>query len=415
MMFRVFSLMASLLLLAASAGAQEGLRIAAVVNDDILSARDLEIRVRMIMSATRIDDSPENRRRMRADVLRALIDERLQIQEAKRLGIAVTEDELQRARSNIARQNNVPVERFDEFLARTGIDKEGLNARLTAELSWSKVINQRLRPLTRVSDEEIDAALVRLESSRGQIETLMSEILIPVDRAENDAEIGRSAARLAGQIAGGSSFADIARQFSAGATAGSGGDIGWVLPGQLPEELDEALSKLPVGRVSEPIRSFGGYYLLLARDRRKALTPDPMRARLLIAQLLVAVSAETPADAALARLRALIPKIKSCLDLANVATAERLSGSGELGSFLLADMAEGLRNQVAQLETGQSTQPERIAEGWRVITVCNRTEDRATAVPTRDAVADTLVQRRLSLQALRYLRNLRRDAFIEFR
>jgi peptidyl-prolyl cis-trans isomerase SurA len=110
--------------------------------------------------------------------------------------------------------------------------------------------------------------LRQAEANKGQPQRRVSEIFLAVGQAAEEEEIRRGAERLIEQIRGGIPFSAIAAQFSDSATAAVGGDVGWVLPGQLPAEVDEALQSMSDGEIAGPIRAAGGYYILQLRGQR---------------------------------------------------------------------------------------------------------------------------------------------------
>lgn len=400
------------------ASAQDVLRISAIVNEEVVTVRDLELRIDLIISSTRFEDTPDNRRRLRARVLRQLVDERLQLAEAKRLGIAVPPAEIDRRLNELAQQNNMSRELFTDALKQSGIDMDSLVTQITADLAWTRVIQLRLRPLARVSDDEIDDEEAKFEAAKGQPETLVGEILLPVDQRDQDEEAQRAAQRLVDQIKSGASFSAVARQFSSGATASNGGDIGWMLPGQLSPELDSVVQSLAPGEVSEPIRSFGGYTILTVRERRQVLAVDPLRTSVTLSQFVVPFGRDSRPEAigeARQRASAVAGVANGCDDLDRRAESAKAPASGRLGTFTLRDLPPELRAVVGTLPVGRASQPIQGELGFRVVMVCQRVEPPAPKPPTRADIQYTLENRRVALLAQRYLRNLRRDAFVEIR
>src|SRR5215469_9995414 len=114
-----------LLLFAAPAAAQET-RIAAVVNDDIVSLNDLSNRMLLVMRSSGMEDTKQNRDRVSSQVLRSLIDERLQMQEAKRLNVKVSDDEVDKALERIEQNNRMQKGALNEFLEKAGIPRAAL-------------------------------------------------------------------------------------------------------------------------------------------------------------------------------------------------------------------------------------------------------------------------------------------------
>jgi peptidyl-prolyl cis-trans isomerase SurA len=261
----------------APAAAQDALRIAAVVNDEVITGLDLAVRTRMAMLSAQLPDSPEMRARAARQVLRTMIDERLMLQEAARQGISVQQAEVDAELAKLAERNNVPLEQFGAYLAQNGVLLEPLSEQIRATIAWSKLVNNRLRPRAVVTEEDVDDVLQQSEENRGQPQRRVSEIFLTVTQAADEEEVRRGAERLIEQIRGGTPFSAIAAQFSDSATAAVGGDVGWVLPGQMPPEVEEALQTMQEGEVAGPIRAAGGYYILQLRGQRSIaadVTPD---------------------------------------------------------------------------------------------------------------------------------------------
>src|SRR5438046_2448527 len=115
-------LLALIIILSAGVSLAQETRIAAVVNDDVISVADLTARLRLIISSSNIEDSPQTQQRISRQVLRNLIDEKLEMQESKRLNITVSDNEVAEAVARIEQQNNMPKGGLDRYLASRGID-----------------------------------------------------------------------------------------------------------------------------------------------------------------------------------------------------------------------------------------------------------------------------------------------------
>src|SRR5690348_12192967 len=119
-------LCALLLVLIAFPAAAQVTRIAAVVNDEVISVRDLAARLHLVIVSANIPDTPENEQKLSHQVLRNLIDEKLEMQEAKRLNVTVSESEINAALARLERQNKMPKGGLDRFLDSHGIDRSTL-------------------------------------------------------------------------------------------------------------------------------------------------------------------------------------------------------------------------------------------------------------------------------------------------
>ncbi len=259
---------ATALPLPTSARAQDALRIAAVVNDDVITGLDLAIRTRMSILSAELPDTSEMRNRVARQVLRVMIDERLMLQEAARQNISVQQAEVDAELAKLAERNGITLDQFAGFLVQNGVLLEPLADQIRATIAWSKLVNGRLRPRAVVTEEDIDELLRETEANKGQPQRRVSEIFLAIDQAGVEEEVRLNAVRLIEQIDAGAPFSAIAAQFSDSATAAVGGDVGWVRPGQLSPEVDEALQSMGEGEIAGPVRAAGGYYVLQLRGQR---------------------------------------------------------------------------------------------------------------------------------------------------
>lgn len=395
--------------------AQDLQRIVALVNDEVISLRDINERARIIMATTRMPDNPEIRRAVRDQALRSLVDERLQMQEAKRRGITVNQQDVDSAVAMVERQMNIPAGRFEEFAERSGIDPAAIINQIRTELTWSRMIRGRLNATTTVTDQEIDEAIAKLKSSAGQTEDLIAEILVPVDSPDQEEPQRQTAQRIIEQLRNGAPFPALARQFSRGTTAANGGEVGWIQRGTLSDEVETVIARMNKGDISEPIRTVGGYQIILLRDRRRISMPGIEDTKVTLKQLLVPLpqnASNADMQDAMARAQQARAAIRSCEDVETAAEQIKAPGSGSLGTLRLGDMPEAFRQAIEPLKVNESSQPVSTPRSVHVFTLCAREE--ATGI-NRNQVRQSIMVRRAELLAQRYIRELRRDATIEFR
>ena len=395
------------------ASGQEIARIAAVVNNEAISIPDLADRIDIAIVASRLRPSEELRRQLAPQVLRSMVDERLKLQEARRLGVRVSAEEVAAAQRTVAERNNIPADRFEDFLRSQGLDVDAVTDQLRAEVLWSKLVRRRLGRSVLVGEGEIDEAIARLESNRGRPEYRVAELFLAVEEDGQEAEVRAAAESLFEQIRGGAAFAQIARQFSQSATAAIGGEIGWVIEGQLPGEIDAALARMEPGTVSPPVRAFDGYYIVSLLDRRTVLAGGSGGESVHLAQLVLAPesAAAARADGTLERLR---EETEGCEAL--LARAGEIGSplSGDLGRVAPGDLPADMRAVVEALPLGRASEPLPHEGGVRLIMVCAR-EEAAAASPDREAIGREIAGRRLEMLARRYVRDLHRSAFVDIR
>ena len=434
-----------------SAG-QVGERIAAVVNEDAISVSDVNARLRLMVVSAGMPDSAETRQRLMQQVLRQLVDERLQIQEAKRLGITVPPADVDKAVEQLAQQNRMDKAKLVKFLADSGIPQSTLTEQIRAQLSWQRVMQRRVRQEVAIADEDVDAAMQRVKESIGKPEYLVAEIFLAVDNPDQDEQVRRAGERLIDEIRKGGNFAAVARQFSQSTTAASSGDLGWVRPGELDPQIDAALAQLRPGQLSQPVRTASGYHILLVRSKRavggeeevaapqpvvqRVQKPDVTKAKVNMRQIAMPATDPSQLKAVAAQMEQVRKSIKSCADFTAKANAIGMPDGGDMGVLRVKDLAPGLQNLALGIPLGQPSPVINTPGGSLILIVCKRdvpmiTETvvekaaaapppppqpkQAPRLPTRDEVEGMLIQGRAELVARRYLRDLRRAAFVEYR
>jgi peptidyl-prolyl cis-trans isomerase SurA len=407
------------LLAVAPVGAALEQRIAAVVNDRVVSLRDLDERLQLVLLTSGIPESEQVRDRLAPQVLRSLIEEALQMQEADRLGIAVDEAEMQRALENIAQRNNMTVDDMRGFLEGNGVNFETLLRQVRAQIAWVKVVAREIRPRVNVTIDQLALAMQEASESQGQPEYLLSEIVLPVDSPDQAERVAGDAQRLVQTLREGASFPSLARQVSASASAERGGELGWVPASSIPPELLGALERLRPGEVSEPMGSPVGYHVFWLRDRRLAEAPVDQAAGAIEVELTQILF---PTDGAgpdmLAGLREQAAELRSEMTdcAAMIEKAEELGApaSGALGRVNIGDMPPDLAQAVLALPVGEVSQPLESPAGIHLLMVCDRSEPPPETAP-REEIAERLEQEQIDRLARRYLRDLRKEAFIEVR
>jgi peptidyl-prolyl cis-trans isomerase SurA len=240
----------------------QALRVVARVNDDAISDFELRQRITFALRSSGMQETPDLQQRLAPQILRQMIDERLQIQHAKGLGVKPSEAEINQRVGEIERSAGMQQGQFKAYLQSIGVPYEVAVHQIEATLAWAKIVRRRVRPQVEVSEADIDAAMARVRANVGKTESRVGEIFIPIDKVEQADEAKRSADRVIEQLRRGASFPALAQQFSQGATAQQGGDLGWILPGSLDPALDAVVEKVPLRQASEAIRTPAGYHVL---------------------------------------------------------------------------------------------------------------------------------------------------------
>ncbi len=407
--------LAAAILIATPAPAQDVQRIAAVVNEEVISVFDVQQRMRLLISSAGLPNNAETQRRIAPQVLRGLIDEALQNQEAARLNIRITQRDIDLAMRQIESANNLPAGGFDSFVKRQGISVAAALDQIRANLSWQKLLARTVIPTIEIGDEEIDDVINRINASAGVTEYRVGEILLPIDNPNDARDIRTLAGRLVDQLREGADFRAVAQQFSKSATSATGGDIGWIQAGELDPAIDGVITSLDLREISDPIDVTDGIQIVILIDRRTNKAPDPNDRTVALRQMLLRADSDgSPAsiDAQMQTARAIASSVNGCDDFAAAATEAGTPQPADPASFQLKDLNTDLRSVAAQLPVGQASTPIRLPDGVQVLMVCERQEN---AGLSRDEIRRTIERERVDMLSRRYLRDLRRAAFVDLR
>jgi peptidyl-prolyl cis-trans isomerase SurA len=402
----------------APAGPQGEMRIAAVVNDEVISAYDLTSRIHMVAVSSNLPDTPEVRQRIAGQVLRSLIDEKLQLQEGKKQNVTATEEEINSALGQIEKQNNMQAGQLDAFLKQRGVDRNAIVSQVKASLIWAKLVRRMATQNTEISDEEIEETLKQLKQHATEPQSHVAEILLAVDNPNQEEEMRKLAEKLTEQMRQGARFSQVARQFSQASSAAVGGDLGWVRPDQMAPELGKAVANLKPGELSPPVRTASGFYLLLVLDRRNAGggggAPETLYDIVQVVLPLPAGASEGVRRGTIAEAEKMRPSFKDCPTMLKIGKekAPQFSSEGRLRSGTLP--AE-LRNLIEKQKVGEPSIPIVQKNGVGVVMVCSKNNEAAAGEVTRQEATEQLIKQRLDTLARRYIRDLRRAAYVDVR
>jgi len=393
-------------------------RATAKVNGQVITGTDVDQRLALVLAA---NDNPnvsaEEIQRLRQQVLSNLIDETLQIQEAKAQEISISAEEIAQTYARVATQNfGQDVKAMDAYLRQIGSSPQSLKRQIEGELAWQRLLRRNVQPFINVSSDEVNELIERLEAAKGTEEYRLGEIYLSAP-GDNRAAVAENARKIVEQIRQGGSFVAYARQFSEASTAAVGGDLGWIRLGQLPPELAAVARELQPGQLVGPIEVPGGFDILYLIDKRQVLGADPRDSVLSLKQIsLDFPSTMGQADRAklVEKFNAAVTSIKGCGDAESAAEA--------LGASVVANdqvrvrtLPDALQRLMLDLNVGQATPAfGSLEEGVRVLLLCGRDAPPDQGLPNREQIMAQLEDERVNKRAQRYLRDLRRDAVIQY-
>ena len=393
--------------------------VAAIVNDEIISTYDLAQRMRLLIATTGVQPTQENLPEFQQQALLSLVDERLQLQELKRVekdqkfAIIASDQDVREELGDMAQQNKMSVDGFLAALKTQGISSETLFQQIRAQMSWQKWIRGRYGTRLRIGEDQIKATQARLVAAASKPQYEVSEVFLDAGRTGGMDAAVKGATQLVAQLQQGAPFPAVARQFSASSTAAAGGDAGWISQGELPPQVDTALEQLRPGQLSQPIPVKDGVYIVYLRDKRAGSGQTLVSLK----QAAIALPADASAAdvaAAKTKLEAVRAQIKDCASLE--ATVGKTPGvvAGDLGEAETGDLLPEFADAAKTLQPGQLSQPIRTKVGLHVLAVCGKRAAGAAQID-HDQIESRLTGQQLSMISRRYMRDLRNTATIETR
>jgi len=391
----------------------------ALVNGTVITGTDVDQRVNLIVAVNQLTLNPEDLDRLKLQILRGLIDETLQIQQAKTAEITVSAEEINQSFGRVAQQFQKSEPDMRAYLRSVGSSERSLRRQIEAELAWQRYLRRKVETNVNVSDEEVQAVIDRLKKAQGTSEYHLKEIYLSAgpDRAQ---QVFDNMRQMIQSIEKGEKPFDYYAQFTESSARAQKGDLGWIATNQLsylPDSLSQAAQKLGVGEVAGPIEVPGGFSILYLVDKRTVGMADPRDAKLTLKQLTVHFPAGTTqagATARVAELEKTTRALQGCGTVARVAS-ELNAEVVDNDSVVVRQLPPKLQEMVLAMQIGQATPwfgtPE---DGVRTLVLCGR-DEAAVAIPGAEAIQDQITQARVNKRAEAVLRDLRRDAVIEYR
>ena len=425
------ALLAALILLAGAAaasrpatGAEVLDRIVAVVNDDVITATELEQRLNRSRAQLRQRMGPENlppRNVLRRQLLDRMIVDRLQIQRAKERGIQVSAQEVDDAVGRMAQQNGMTPGQFRQALQRQGMDYADYRQQLEEQILRSRLRNQAVRAKVHVTEEEVDSYLARQGKSGDQrYEYKLQHILVAVPEEaspEQAEELQGEAESLRRRITGGEGFTKVAAAESDGQKALEGGELGWFKPGELPAPVLAEVEAVEPGHMSRVVRTPSGFHIFKVTDRRamEAATETQVQAR----HILLRTDRGRSPEEARALANELLSRIRGGADFADLARqfSEGPSGKegGALGWVSRGQMVPEFEELIFSLEAGDLGGPVRTQFGIHIAEVTDKRQQAIDPENSRKSARNALRTRKTRERTDQWLRQLRAQAFVEIR
>jgi len=396
-----------------SAKAQELVgRIVASVNDDAITDFDIDARARLLLAASNSPRTQDGISRAKRKALNALIDERLKLQEAKRLGIEALDDEIQSAVRTIEKNNKKAPGGIFQDLTQMGVPIDTFIERIKATIVWQKILRRRVLPQVMVARTELQDAVQRTEDTEGKVLVRIAELFVPFEDENNRSKALDKARELKEKAKTTSAFMQLAKLHSRAPTAIVGGDLGEVEANVLDKDISIVALNLSPGATSDPFVYSDGVYIIHLISRRKLTEDKAEQETVTLAQAVALIPKNSSADAISARLKKAVESAGDCNGFD--AAAKRFSSKqpARIVNVKINDLPKFVQKYVNDMTTGQQTPALPINGGVVVLMVCDRNV-LEQQTQTDQGIVDSLQLERIERQAESYLRDLRRLALIE--
>ena len=381
--------------------------IAVIVNDEVISRYDVNQRVRLILVTSGIPATEENVKRIEEQAIKALIDEKIQIQEAIKLEVPDSPDEINLMLDNIARGNQTTAQGILESITSQGVNSETLLSQIKSELLWNKIVRGRFGSYINISDEEVNIIYDRTIQNINNSQYDISEIFIGFEDESEEKEAKELTEKLTEQLKNEIAFEPVAQQFSQAPSSGQGGFIGWVSEGQLDPDIISNIENLEIGSVSNPIKTVNGYYIIKLNGKSEEGGKNSMKNQ----YDLISVSFNIE-DKIMAK--DFSDNFISCKRLDGLLENYNQKEVNVIGKRLLQELPKELHKELLEKNAGNALSPRFSEENIDIILICDRKDDIGVQV-NRDIIEDNIYSQKMGMMSRRHLRDLRRDAVIEYR
>ncbi|RIJ28708.1 peptidylprolyl isomerase [Henriciella algicola] len=376
--------------------------IVAIVNDQPISYSDVRERGSLLLLTLGAQQPTQQQiQQITSQALDELIDEKLQLQEAAEYEVEVSEDDINRAIADMARQSGLDRDGLVNVLLQSGVNPSSLEDQMRAEIAWRRIMGGLYGSRIRVSRNQIDEAIEQQRTALTQVQYNLDEIFLYAPTEQDKAQAIQGAGTILEQLEAGAPFSLAAQRLSSAPTSAAGGDMGWVALDDIDPEVADAVRGMSGPGISKPITVSDGIYLINYKAKRD---PNELETRVDLVRLAVVDGSE---DA----LRDAASQANSCEAAVAAADGDPNLSANELSDIRVEDLGSEGQNMISEVGIGQPTQVFATSGTLAVMYVCDRRQSGA-AVPTREEMEDRLFGRELQMISQRSLRNLRREATI---
>ncbi|AST67906.1 MULTISPECIES: peptidylprolyl isomerase SurA [Kosakonia] len=398
-------------------------KVAAVVNNGVVLESDVDGLMQSVKAnAGQAGQQLPDDKTLRHQILERLIMDQIILQMGTKMGVKVTDEQLDAAIADIAKQNNMTMDQMRSRLAYDGMNFSTYRNQIRKEMIISEVRNSEVRRRVTVLPQEVESLAQQVGNQNdASTELNLSHILIPLSENPTSAQVNEAEAQarsIIEQARNGADFGKLAITYSADQQALKGGQMGWGRIQELPSVFAQALSTAKKGDVLGPIRSGVGFHILKVNDLRgqsKSISVTEVHAR----HILLKPSPIMTDDQARTKLEEIAADIKSGrTTFANAAKEfSQDPGSANQGGDLgwaAADIYDpAFRDALMKLKRGQMSGPVHSSFGWHLIEMLDSRNVDKTDAAQKDRAYRMLMNRKFSEEAATWMQEQRASAYVK--
>ena len=395
-------------------------RVVAVVNDEVVTETELDRELRTVKKRLSEQNIPVPATDLlRSQVLNRLITKHLQLQLAKKSGIRVDDETLNKTIERIASQNKMTLPELRDVIQRDGFDFAAFREDIRDEVAISRLKQRQVESNIVVTDQEIDQFIAnQLVGDNADDEFHLAHILIAVPEAAGPDKVEtfrEKAEKLRKLLAGGADFSKLAIEYSDGRQALDGGDLGWRKAKELPSIFARIVPNMKAGEISDIIRSPSGFHIIKLIDRHRSerhmITEHQVR------HILIGTNDVVDDKAAKEKLLKLRERIRNGADFGELARANSqdkgsAAKGGDLGWVKPGEVDPDFEQVVESLKPGEISMPFKTQFGWHIVQLEGTRKVDDTEDYNRSKAREAIRQRKVDEQYQQWLRRLRDEAYV---
>ncbi|HKR47742.1 MAG TPA: peptidylprolyl isomerase [Paraburkholderia sp.] len=403
--------------------------IAAVVNDGVITQRELDSRAEMIAHRLQQQNAPvPPDAQLRAQVLNQMVLERIQLQKAKEDGITVDDAAVQRTLERLAQANGMDLATYRARIEAAGVPWTTFMRDARTELTLSKLREKEVDSKVTVSDAEVANYIASQRGpNAGQSNDLHFQhifIKAPLNASETDIEAAQAKANaLLKEAQSGSKFESLAKSNSQASDAAKGGDMGFQPQSKLPPEFVTAAATLRPGEVNPSvIRTNDGFEIVRLVERRQGqgtAADAPKLVQTHVRHILLRVGDGMSEPQARQKLLEIRQEIAAGGDFAKFARTYSQDGSasqgGDLGWISPGETVPEFERAMNTLQENQLSEPVRTEYGYHLIQVLGRRDAEGSIAQQMELARQAIGQRKAEQAYADWLRQLRDSAYVDYK